>query len=571
MPALQTPHLTLRGHTFYFRRAIPRNLRARLGRCELKASLKTSDRSVARIRCRELTNHFERLFLQIQSMPELTHEMINKLVRSYFKRVMQVWNLTTVHGPKDPDFDSMDQASLSEDFVIKLRQQAAAHTYDQNTQREAEELLKEAGHEGATKDSDEFDAVCHGILRAKIEQHSIYAALLKGEFKDTEPVDPLFKNIGHSWGTAITGGPEANMGPSLKDLSETYCKFKQQSGTWVQKTFNENRRVLDWFIEQANGEKPIGKISIEDVRNFRDSLLSLPASFSKAKQYKELTFMEAAKAGVEDDRLSLKTARKYLYNLKSFLHWCEEDGYISKSPAGTIKINFKNNAQEDRPPFSDMQLTKIFTSPQYTGHKSAIRRSIPGDVLIKDGKFWIPLIGLYSGMRLGEIVQLLIADIREVKGTLCFYVTRSEDDDKQLKTSSSQRIVPVHPILVKIGFLEYLNKRRDEDPTGRVFPDIKPGKDGYHSHNFSKFYSRYLTQIGAKTSKTSFHSFRHNFTDALRNSGAENSRVKALLGHKDSNMTATYGSKFPADVLYEDVMKVSYQVALDHLINASKA
>ena len=51
-------------------------------------------------------------------------------------------------------------------------------------------------------------------------------------------------------------------------------------------------------------------------------------------------------------------------------------------------------------------------SPVYTGCKSASRRSAKGQHVIRDGKFWIPLIALYSGMRLGEIVQLLVGDIK---------------------------------------------------------------------------------------------------------------------------------------------------------------
>jgi integrase len=38
-------------------------------------------------------------------------------------------------------------------------------------------------------------------------------------------------------------------------------------------------------------------------------------------------------------------------------------------------------------------------------------------------RFWIPLIALFSGMRLNEICQMDTADVQEIEGTLCFSVS----------------------------------------------------------------------------------------------------------------------------------------------------
>ena len=59
--------------------------------------------------------------------------------------------------------------------------------------------------------------------------------------------------------------------------------------------------------------------------------------------------------------------------------------------------------------------------------------------------FWIPLIGLYTGMRLEEIAQIYVSDVRKAKGVWCIDVNEDKPD-KHVKTGA--RLVPLHPVLV---------------------------------------------------------------------------------------------------------------------------
>ncbi len=172
-------------------------------------------------------------------------------------------------------------------------------------------------------------------------------------------------------------------------------------------------------------------------------------------------------------------------------------------------------------------------------------------------------------MRLGEIVQLLVADIKVHEGIPYFDISRGEGEDKQLKTASSRRDVPVHPTLIELGLLDHVEKRRASAPKGRIFPDIKPGADGYFSAQYSKWFSRYVIAVKVKTPKTSFHSFRHNFKDALVMAGVEESRRRALMGHSDDSVHGQYGSKLPIPVLFEAISKINYpQIDLPSLCKA---
>ena len=64
-------------------------------------------------------------------------------------------------------------------------------------------------------------------------------------------------------------------------------------------------------------------------------------------------------------------------------------------------------------------------------------------------------------------------------------VRRDEEGDKRLKTAASERIVPIHSELKKIGFLKYAEARREIDQI-RLFPELPKGRAGYYSDPFQK-------------------------------------------------------------------------------------
>jgi integrase len=132
-------------------------------------------------------------------------------------------------------------------------------------------------------------------------------------------------------------------------------------------------------------------------------------------------------------------------------------------------------------------------------------------------------------MRLNECVQLRTDDVAVLDGVDVILIRADEEGDKRMKTDASERFVPIHSELKKIGFLTYVRHKKLAGNL-RLFPDLPKGKRGYYSDPFQKWFSRFLTSIGAKTTKTSFHSFRHCYRDALREADISTERVRALGG-----------------------------------------
>lgn len=78
-------------------------------------------------------------------------------------------------------------------------------------------------------------------------------------------------------------------------------------------------------------------------------------------------------------------------------------------------------------------------------------------------------------MRLNECVQLRTDDVAVREGADVILIREDEDGDKRLKTDASERFVPIHSELKKIGFLTYVTKMRRAG-TVRLFPELPKGK-----------------------------------------------------------------------------------------------
>lgn len=160
---------------------------------------------------------------------------------------------------------------------------------------------------------------------------------------------------------------------------------------------------------------------------------------------------------------------------------------------------------------------------------------------IRDWRYWLPIISLYSGARLGEIAQLFIEDIRQDRGVWIFHITpEGATDDKSVKTEGSARVVPVHPELIRLGLLDYHAEQKTAGET-RLFPTAERDTRG-HFGEPSRFFGRYFEKIGVKVDNTTkFHSLRHGVTDAFRRAGYLDEEFGMLLGHTAGTTTGRYG------------------------------
>lgn len=308
-------------------------------------------------------------------------------------------------------------------------------------------------------------------------------------------------------------------------------------------TVDQDRKVLELFAEFVGPTRPVAAISPIDVRDFRDTIAKLPANYRKRREYAGLNIRDAAeKAGRKGDLpLSPTTVSKYMSTVSPFFAWLKADLRVSANPCDGLHVKPKKR-QNTRPPFSVLQLNTILCSPLFVGFERDGKEHKPGKTQARDWRFWVPLLCLFTGARIGEAAQLRLEDVREQEeGWFLFF--REDRKSGQRTKSREARAVAVHPILQAIGFIDFVADARRKQATGPLF-DLTANERGHVGATPSRFFRDYLERIGVKERRDGLgsHSFRHGLTDYLRAADFLDHEIGPLiLGHSDGRTAVTGG------------------------------
>ena len=142
--------------------------------------------------------------------------------------------------------------------------------------------------------------------------------------------------------------------------------------------------------------------------------------------------------------------------------------------------------EPEREPWETAELRVLFSSPVFT---EGARPKAGGG----EAAFWLPLIGIFTGARLGELAPLTAADVStdEATGIVTISITEDLETGRRLKTRGSRRVIPVHPCLVRLGFLDFVNQAKQErGNNARLFPLLNPGPRGGFGEGWSKWFGR---------------------------------------------------------------------------------
>ncbi|MCP5082551.1 MAG: tyrosine-type recombinase/integrase [Alphaproteobacteria bacterium] len=317
-------------------------------------------------------------------------------------------------------------------------------------------------------------------------------------------------------------------------ISEAVANWvaEQSRDAWTEETRQSSEITLRDFIEIV-GNKPIADYAKSDAREYKAVMLDLPPNLAKRRAFHGLSLREAAKKAKSEglQTMRAKTVNKRIQTVSAFFNWaCNHYDHLESNPLAGLAVKITNGTRNERDPFSIHELNTIFRSPIYTGCASETHWKQPGDLVQKQSaKYWVPLIALFSGMRLGEIIQLRTDDIKTSADV--FYFDIAPGGDKSVKTDSSKRKIPLHPMLKHVGFLDFVSDRKRQK-SERLFPDYRRTSAKLSwSDAFSKHFRKFLEALKIKQSANCFHSFRHSFEDACRNSSVPADLMDALQGH----------------------------------------
>ncbi len=239
-------------------------------------------------------------------------------------------------------------------------------------------------------DSPSWPLLGNAALRAYVRALQAIQARNEGEFVETPPLPAPAPHVAQE------------AGETLRTAWAGWLKARQPSAS----TRVEYEHAVDMFVE-LHGNLPIGTIKKAHARTFREALQHIPRR--KPGNLRDAPLPVLAEYGAkhpEVPKIKPPTINKLMGAIQAVGKWSYINGIIPDDMPWADPFQQMRLEEEDstRGPFAVAELQCLFNSPVFTGHE------IP-----EGGKgptaFWLPLLSLFTGARLGELAGLRASDV----------------------------------------------------------------------------------------------------------------------------------------------------------------
>ena len=292
----------------------------------------------------------------------------------------------------------------------------------------------------------------------------------------------------------------------------------------------DRRYILDLLLDVL-GDKLMADITAEDANTMADVLASWPRYRANHPELADLPARQVA-AIAKRKKLPViqrSTQGKHLMALNAFFNWAVTAGAMPENPFHYVdNARYRDKIPKKRDIFSAQDLQAIF-APQHVSRYT------------EPHKYWVPLISLFTGMRVNEISQLYVDDIQTdtvtdeegVEHAILYFDITPFREGQSIKTVYSVRRMPVPARLLELGFERYVADVRASGAEhlfpGLEWPEGGPGRTT--SRWFNKHHLR--NACGITSAKKSLHCFRHTLTTRCDRAHVPKSVIQTINGHSD--------------------------------------
>ncbi len=548
-------YLVMHRQIRYFRITVPLHLQSLLGKKEIRRSLDGLDSRMARSKAMRLSVIAQTFFAFLDDVQQERIRFKHENNTQYTENIKQiVYRLDTVW------FDTAMKENLSPaSLVLRLP------SFLQGAWGQTNNIMP-VDH--GVRHSEELDVSSPQAQASSATMPTKSEILIR---RKNTPRIPQEEPVIRSVKPAL---------PSIAEAAEFYITAKKL--TWSKASAKDVPPQIRQFVEIVreleNGQNlPIDRLSREHIRRYYDTLRHLPFRVNGQTAYQDKKWLEIAemgRSGTVARLLSIKTMEVRQTNVRSFVNWCELE-YRGAIQARYVNSGFPKVLSDkdirrkgvNRDSFSQNELHALL------GDRERFVKATQGMA----SRYWCPWIALYSGMRLEEICQLHLADIREINGVLCFSVNEENTQSafaKHVKSAAGIRNVPIHPWLWnEAGLKDFLELRWNSVPkhewvTTMLFPDMQERAltvdltSTKLGASVTKWFIRYRRSVGVggcegEASAKTFHSFRHTVIEYLhKQARVELSMLQAVVGHEliDMGVTEGYAGEWSTQALLNSVI-----------------
>ena len=343
---------------------------------------------------------------------------------------------------------------------------------------------------------------------------------------------------------------------SLEQYWEVYETIKQASSSPVQaKTLARRQTAWNEFHQLTGSSLSLFKVQKSHIWAYRDALTKAPARSGSIIELRDLSFPEKLKKADEGNyaRLDRGTIADRLRQIQAVFQLAVDRGHLANNPARGVTES-SLTSKPHRKAYTTEELQIIFSSEPYD---KAWQLEEQNDT------FWVPLLGLFMGARASEL-YLRMEDVFEDDEHPHICVV--DYKERSLKNRASERIIPIHPQLVELGFLDYCRRMRAKGD--ELFPEWEFRKGQKPSESASRRrFNRHLKRLFPdRDFPADTHTFRHTFENALSASVISERIARRLAGRSLGGSVDDYNRLLQLPDLAKAIALISFEgVSLDHL------
>lgn len=349
----------------------------------------------------------------------------------------------------------------------------------------------------------------------------------------------------------------------LIDAAETCIGVHEGQRAWDAVTTQQVRTAIRLFDHACGGDVFIEDIAQEDVNAFTELCRALPNRWGRTTEERAGGIAASLKRAesMAPDLLGVSqvTINKHITWIMAVLDHAEgankEEGHRPAQPISFKKARKgvgkkarqqRKRDREKRANWTIQEVRRLLSAPIWTGSAGMDRRLKPGGEVLHDAWYWLPLMLPLYGGRSSELAGLPLGHVHEDEPIPYLQIDFTED--RGLKNVQSVRKLPIHPELIRLGFIEYVRAICAAGCT-MLFPEMdSPASSSFASTFYKSIFSPWRAwafpdgtpwrhQVGGAWKDKDVHSFRGTTTSMLKGVVPDSVRCD-IFGHEGETETA---------------------------------
>ncbi len=297
----------------------------------------------------------------------------------------------------------------------------------------------------------------------------------------------------------------------IRELAEAYLAYLRAATNLAPASIAKYWTTFSALCRILGDDMDAEVIQTEHMVAFRDELLQKPVGWQKRT---------AGNYAKDDPRtLSPASVSRDLQRIRTWFRWAVNESRLRRRdvPGEGVKCKTVHPRHKERPTVA--QADKLLALP------------CPKE---RDRLSWeyMPIVGRYTGCRIGEIAGLTAEDVVFDHDIRCLAIRGD-----RLKTEASTRLVPVADKLAP-----HLDEVLKLHPKGRLFPNCgdwtSPSGTTKRAHFLLKAWNKAAKLVGP----FSFHCWRVYLNDELVRHETDITDRERILGHRSRRTQSAYTS-----------------------------